>query len=143
MKYGSLIIEKKESQLLESLLRSIHNAKDASYKGSMAKLAEELKTANIISEEEFPEDVIRFNSKVEIETFDGVRRTYQLVRPEESNVAQNKISILAPLGSALIGYSSGDEITWQFPNGEKKVKILKVETPDKISENDIKNTKTL
>lgn len=131
MKYGSLIIEKKEFQLLESLLRSIQYAKDESYKGSMKKLAEELTTANIISEEEFPADVIRFNSIVEIEVFDGAVKKYQLVRPEESNVSLNRISILAPLGSALIGYSTGDEITWHFPGGEKKIKILSVEAPVK------------
>lgn len=139
MKYGSLILEKKEFQLLESLLRSIQYAKDKSYKGSMKKLAEELKTANIITEEEFPEDVIRFNSIVEIEVFDGTVKKYQLVKPEESNVALNRISILAPLGSALIGYSTGDEITWHFPGGEKKIKILSVEAPFKENNPATKN----
>ncbi len=137
MKYGSLILEKKEFQLLESLLRSIQYAKDESYKGSMIKLAQELKSASIKSEEEFPEDVIRFNSTVEIESFDGSVRKYQLVRPEESNVAQNRISILAPLGAALIGYACGDEITWHFPGGEKKIRILSVENLHPI-----KNTET-
>lgn len=131
MKYGSLIIEKKEFQLLESLLRSIQYAKDESYKGSMKKLAEELKTAHIIPENEIPKDVIRFNSIVEIEAFDGTIKKYQLVKPEESNLAFNKISILAPLGSALVGYSTGDEITWHFPGGEKNIKILSVEAPQK------------
>ena len=129
MKYGSLILETKEFQLLESLLRSIQYAKDESYKGSMKKLAEELTTANIISEVEIPEDVIRFNSIVEIKGFDGAIKKYQLVRPEESNVSLNRVSVLAPLGSALIGYSTGDEITWHFPGGEKKIKILSVEAP--------------
>ena len=129
MKYGSLILETKEFQLLESLLRSIQYAKDESYKGSMIKLAKELETAQVVSEEEFPEDVIRFNSLVEIEGFDGTIKKYQLVKPEESNVTIGKVSILAPLGSALIGYSTGDEITWHFPGGEKKIKIISVETP--------------
>lgn len=138
MKYGFLILEKKEFQLLESLLRSIQYAKDESYKGSMRKLAEELKTASIRSEEEFPEDVIRFNSIVEIESFDGTSRKYQLVRPEESNVALNRISILAPLGSALIGYACEDEITWHFPSGEKRIKILSVENLQKEKKTEIK-----
>lgn len=138
MKYGSLIVEKKEFQLLENLLRSIQYAKDESYKGSMIKLAQELKTASIRSEEEFPEDVIRFNSTVKIESFDGTSRKYQLVRPEESNVALNRISILAPLGSALIGYACGDEITWHFPSGEKKIKILSVENLQKDKKTETK-----
>lgn len=129
MKYGTIILEKKEFQLLENLLRSIHNTRDEAYKGSMKKLAEELKSADVRPEEEVPADVIRFNSIAELETFDGLVKKYQLVRPEESNVAMSKVSVLAPLGAALIGYSTGDEITWHFPGGEKKIKILSVETP--------------
>lgn len=140
MKYGSLILEKKEFKLLEDLLRSVKYAKDESYKGSMNKLAQELKTASIKSEEEFPEDVIRFNSIVEIESFDGTSRKYQLVRPEESNVALNRISILAPLGSALIGYACNDEISWHFPSGEKRIKILGVENPHKQKKTESKNS---
>jgi len=132
MKYGSIILEQREFQVLEDLLRSTHYAKDESYKVSMKLLAEELKTASIRSEEDFPSDVIRFNSVVELEIFDGTIRKYQLVKPKESDVALNRISILAPLGSALIGYSSGDELTWHFPGGEKKIKILSVETPLKV-----------
>lgn len=140
MKYDSLIIEKKEYELLESLLRSPHNYKDASYKTSMAKLGQELKTASIKNEKDFPSDVIRFNSLVELETSDGIKRKYQLVKPEESNVAQNKISVLAPLGTALIGYASGDEITWHFPAGEKILKILSVENPKKEKLGETKKT---
>lgn len=132
MKYGTLILEEKEFQFLESLLRSIQYAKDDSYKGSMNKLAQELKSASIRPDKEVPDDVIRFDSIVEIEIFDGTARKYQLVRPEKSEVASNKISVLAPLGAAIIGYSTGDEITWHFPRGEKKIKILSVETSIKI-----------
>lgn len=141
MKYGNIIIEKKEYELLESLLRSAHDYKDESYKTSIAKLGKELKNVTIRKEKDFPNDVIRFNSIVEIETPDGIKRSYQLVRPEHSNVADNKISILAPLGSALIGYAKGDEVIWHFPTGEKAIKIIGVTNSETIKKETAKIVK--
>lgn len=127
MKYGKLILEKKEHDLLKRILSMSKYHKDSTYKASISKLSEELKTAKIVSEKEMPEDVVRFNSTVSIQTPFSPEKSYQLVLPEQSNVQQNKISILAPMGSALIGYSKDDEISWQFPSGLNTIKIINVE----------------
>ena len=50
----------------------------------------------------------------------------QLVLPEDSNSEQKRVSILTPMGSALIGYAEKDKIMWDFPNGTHEVEILKV-----------------
>jgi regulator of nucleoside diphosphate kinase len=126
MKYGELIIEKKEHDLL---LRSILESQlggDKIFKSSVTKLSTELKSAKIVDNKKIPEDVIRFNSIVTICTAFNVEKQYQIVAPEKSNILQNKISILSPMALALFGYAQDDEIVWLFPSGMSTIKIVGV-----------------
>ncbi|PZD76702.1 GreA/GreB family elongation factor [Mesonia sp. K7] len=125
MKYKHLIIEKREYDLLKKLISEGQYQKDVSYKNSILKLKEELLNAKIVKKEELPDDVVRFNSMVTIQT-PFLKKTYQLVSPSHSDLRENKISVLAPMGLALFGYSTNDEITWEFPSGENKIKIIDV-----------------
>lgn len=127
MKYGEIIVEKKEYELLRRIMGMAHYHKDDSYKASIAKLNDELKRAKIVHKKDLPVDVIRFNSTVSIQTVFNVKKTYQIVIPEKSNIQFNKISVLAPMGLALFGYAQGDEILWSFPAGESYIKILEVQ----------------
>ena len=131
MKYGSLVIEKKEYATIKRLLTS-NNYTDSAYKTSVAKLAEELKLASIIPEAEMPHDIVRINSAVTIQTPFGGEKTYSIVVPDKSNISENRLSILAPMGLALFGYAQGDEISWQFPSGTNIIKIVKVEQPNEV-----------
>ena len=126
MKYGEIIVEKKEYESLKRIMGMAHYAKDNSYRESMEKLTDELRRAKIVYRKDMPEDVIRFNSTVTIKTIFDVEKSYQLVTPEKSNIKLNKISVLAPMGLALFGYAKGDEILWKFPAGESYIKVLEV-----------------
>ncbi|QED37699.1 GreA/GreB family elongation factor [Antarcticibacterium arcticum] len=126
MKYGEIIVEKKEFALLRNIMGMAHYHKDDSYKTSIEKLNDELKSARVVHRRDLPEDVIRFNSTVTIQTAFDVKKSYQIVTPEKSNIKLNKISVLAPMGLALFGYAQGDEILWKFPVGESFIKILEV-----------------
>lgn len=128
MKYESLLIEKKEHKKLLNLLDSAHYDNDPIFKRAIGTLKNELKTVKICNEIDLPEDVVRFNSQVTIETPFAVTKTYQIVRPDESDLKRDKISILSPMALALFGYSAGDEIEWQFPSGLSKIKIKQVQT---------------
>lgn len=88
----------------------------------------EIERAKIIEENEIPSDLVRMNSTVRFMTLQDERvNTLTLVFPEEANFAEGKISILAPLGSALIGLRVGQEINWMFPDRKTKtMKILEV-----------------
>jgi len=131
MKYGNLILEKKEYVFLKRLLNVTGYYKDENTKVSLKKLSGELTSAIIYDNEEMPEDVIRFNSIVTVQS--GTWETqFQLVIPTERDISSNKISILAPMGSAVMGYAEGDSVTWNFPNGTKELQINSVkqaETP--------------
>ncbi|WP_310993323.1 GreA/GreB family elongation factor [Aequorivita marina] len=125
MKYGNLILEKKEYVFLKRLLNVSGFYKDDNTKVSLNNLSSELKRAIIYDHDEIPADIIRINSIVTVES-GSWQNQFQLVIPTDKDVAANKISVLAPLGSAVMGYAEGDSVTWNFPNGTKKIKITSV-----------------
>lgn len=94
---------------------------------NLRRLDAELKRAHIVSEDELPPDAITMNSTVELQDLeDGDRFTYTLVFPEGANVDQGRISILAPLGTAMLGYRVGDEFEWPVPAGTLRVRVLRL-----------------
>ncbi|EGV42328.1 transcription elongation factor GreAB [Bizionia argentinensis JUB59] len=126
MKYGSLIFEKKEYVALKSLLNLSKNLKEDTRKYSVKRLEAELQKALIDDEELVPHDVIRFNSVITVATDDGWENTFELVMPNDKNHQNNKVSVLTPMGSAVMGYAQNDVIDWEFPGGIKKLRIISV-----------------
>ena len=136
MKYGNLILEKKEYVFLKRLLNVTGYYKDENTKVSLKKLSGELTSAIIYDNEEMPEDVIRFNSIVTVKS--GTWETeFQLVTPTARDISANKISILAPMGSAVMGYAEGDSVIWNFPNGKKELTIVKVTQAERSVDIDV------
>lgn len=88
----------------------------------------ELDRAKIIDEASVPSGLVTMNTKFKFEVVTEKKEmTITIVYPEDANFAEGKISVLAPLGSALIGLQIGQEINWMFPDGKlKKLKILEV-----------------
>lgn len=136
MKYENLILEKKEYVFLKRLLNVTGYYKDENTKTSLKKLSAEMTNARICDHDEMPEDVIRFNSFVAVKS--GTWETeFQLVVPTERDIAANKISILAPMGSAVMGYAEGDSVIWNFPNGTKELLIASVKQAEKPIDIDV------
>lgn len=126
MKYGSLLLEKREYVYLKRLLNISGYAEDFETQKSLQRLSDELKSAHIVDEIEMPNDIIRFNSKVTVVSANGWERTLQIVVPVDKDLKQNKISILTAMGSALIGHSKDDVIHWTLPSGQQELTIRKV-----------------
>lgn len=136
MKYGRLILEKKEYVFLKRLLNVTGYYKDQNTKDSLKKLSGELTNALIHDHEEMPEDVIRFNSIVTVKS--GTWESeFQLVTPTDRDISTNKISILAPMGSAVMGYAEGDSVIWNFPNGTKELQIIRVRQAERAIDIDV------
>ena len=90
-------------------------------------LQAELKKAKVVNKESFPQDVVRLNSKVKIKEESGGRLIeLTLVTPEKADVNQRKISVMAPIGTAIIGFSKGARVKWQVPSGSKTFTIVDV-----------------
>ncbi|HEY0897183.1 MAG TPA: GreA/GreB family elongation factor, partial [Sphingobacteriaceae bacterium] len=111
MNTEKLIIQQKELDLLNTHL--LHSNLSEYNKN---KLLEELKSAEIV--EHLPADVVGLKSLVEIQDkVSGQKFTFQLVLPAEANVRNNKVSVFAPIGIALLGYRTGSEVQWEMPSG--------------------------
>lgn len=88
----------------------------------------ELERARIISDNEVPNDLVTMNSRVKfLNVNDNREMIVTLVYPSDANFSEGKISVLASLGSALLGLRVGQEINWIFPDGKTKaLRILEV-----------------
>lgn len=134
MKYDKLLIEENEFLKLEKLLDLNNKVQTETVKSHILKLQEELRSAIILPENKMPKDVVRLNSEVTITSKDGLwQKTFEPVLPGDSNVLENKISMLLPMGSAVIGYAKGDSILWELPAGLKELEVLDVKQAVKVS----------
>lgn len=83
----------------------------------------------MINIESIPRDTVGLGSKVELEDLDeGGTLEYEIVVPEEVDGAQNRISLSSPLGHALIGKSSDDDIEVQTPKGKRSYLVRRLTT---------------
>jgi len=100
------------------------NAADREY---LNKLEAELERAEIVEPKAIPSDVITMRSKVRLKDLvSGESATYSLVFPTEANFADGKISVLAPIGTAILGYRRGDTIEWPVPSGLRRLKVEEI-----------------
>ena len=115
-----------DMQRLEQLIESASDkpSRDSRY---LEELAEELLTAEGVDPTGIPPDVITMNSKVCLQDLDsGEDLVYTLVFPGDADLESGRISVLAPVGTAMIGYRKGDRITWSVPGGLKRLKVKKI-----------------
>ncbi|MGV3640493.1 MAG: nucleoside diphosphate kinase regulator [Adhaeribacter sp.] len=90
-------------------------------------LGKELKRATIFPSMEIPPDVITMNSIVQIrESPSTAALKMRIVYPHEANLQQQKVSVLAPLGTAIIGCRVGDEVRWKLMNETHCYKVEKI-----------------
>jgi len=91
-------------------------------------LSDELSLAIVVPEDQIPHNVVRINSRV-IYTDEsiGLSREVELVFPEGANMKYGKISVLSPVGSALLGLKEGQVVEWPFPHQQsRRLKVIKV-----------------
>ncbi|UFH34028.1 GreA/GreB family elongation factor [Flavobacterium acetivorans] len=118
-----------------NILRELtKNAKDSTNIREIALLTQELDRAIINKEGVVDESIVRMNSQVTIEDVNSKQQMkVQIVMPSQSNLKEGKVSILAPLCVAIIGFKENDEVEWQLPSGIKTLKIIAVANPSSNS----------
>lgn len=105
----------------------VKNAKDSTNIREIALLTQELDRAIVNKEGLFDQSIVRMNSHVIIEEVNTKQQMkIQIVMPSQSNIKEGKVSILAPLCVAIIGFKENDEVEWQLPSGIKTLKIMTV-----------------
>ena len=91
---------------------------------SLKDLAHELAIAETVDPKSVPSDVVTMNSRVVVKDMEtGESSEYTLVFPEQADVAQGRLSVVSPIGTAILGYAIGAQITWQTPGGPRQIRI--------------------
>ena len=113
----------------ERLMRLIDSMRNVSTQDQvfLDKLRSELDRARVISSKRVKPDVVTMNSTIKLRDLDnGELHEYQLVYPQDADPENNKLSILAPVGTALLGFSVGDTVEWPVPAGLRHLKIEEI-----------------
>nr|WP_029927293.1 nucleoside diphosphate kinase regulator [Ochrobactrum sp. UNC390CL2Tsu3S39] len=98
------------------------------------ELMGELDRAKVVPAKRLPQNVIHMGSTVEFRSNDGQERRVTLVYPGEADIAQGKISILTPIGTALIGLAPGQSISWTARDGKQhELNVLSVSNEAEVS----------
>lgn len=98
-------------------------------------LHQELQRADVIDSESMPSGLVTMNSTVRLRDLDSEEiDTYTLVFPHDADIERNCISVLAPVGTAIIGCQVGDVVTWPVPRGRVRLRIEEVIAPGPLSD---------
>ena len=126
MRRRSIRITESDMRKLQRLLESgkQYLRRDLAH---LLSLEDELRRAEEVSPYEIPPDVVTMNSRVRVRDLHrNEETTYTLVFPGDADISKNRVSVLAPLGTALLGYKAGDVIQLEVPSGVRWLKVEEV-----------------
>lgn len=122
----NIVLAKSDYDLISEYLKGVKKSNSFN-RVNTEELHAELKKATIVSNNVFPKDVVRINSTVLLKDVTaGKIIEVTVVTPDQADIKQKKISFLAPVGIALIGFKEGENVRWNVPAGRKNFMILKV-----------------
>lgn len=124
MSNRTIFITSQDRQRLTSMLEEALAGKhrDAAF---LKELARELAGAETVDSKAVPANVVTMNSRVVVKDVEsGEASEYTLVFPEQADVAQGRLSVVSPIGTAILGYAKGDAIVWQTPGGPRQIQIV-------------------
>jgi regulator of nucleoside diphosphate kinase len=122
---GIFISDDDRGRLADLVRRALdQNAQHTAY---LEALAGELRRAQVVPRAEVPPDVVTMHSTVRLRDLEtGEEETYTLVYPDEADIGAGKLSVLAPVGTALLGYRTGDVVEWPVPAGVTRFRVEEV-----------------
>lgn len=123
MTNGPIIVADGDEERLRRLVRALKYSLFRDQR-QLDLLDQTLESAEVRPPGRVPKDVVRMNSRVRVLDFDTRKKgMYTLVFPEEANISRGLISVLAPLGIALLGRRRGDTIEARVPGGIRKLRV--------------------
>jgi len=124
---SKIYISEFDLKRLKELIKVAEEFGDKRVVRYLEELDEELDRGESMKPQEIPHDVITMNSTFRLRNVDTDEQTvYTLVFPGEADSAKGRISILAPIGTAVLGYKLGDIIEWEVPAGRKRLKLEEI-----------------
>lgn len=122
----TISITRYDNQRLTNLLAGISRDENPD-RDDLWLLEQEMARAEVIASRQAPPDLVTMNSKVRLTDLDtGESLVYTLVFPHDADYKEGRISILAPLGTALLGFRVGDVVDWRMPVGDRRLRIDEV-----------------
>ena len=117
-----IYITEADMQRLRPLIEGMKNSRD-----DLRALETELKQARVVTPEDVPPDVITMNSKARLRDLDtGEEMVFTVVFPGNASIEHDRISVVAPIGTAMLGHRVGDEFEWQVPAGLVRLRVEEV-----------------
>ena len=107
----------------------IDKAKELDRRGNqyLESLEGELSRGVLVAPADIPPNVVTMNSRVRLLDLDTQEEmVYTLVFPSEADLAESRISVLAPIGTAMLGYRVGDTFAWKVPDGTRRLQVVEV-----------------
>ena len=123
---GEIRITAADRDRLEALVAGQSQQHGAS-QDPLEALEREIDRALVVSSQEVSPDVVTMNSRVLVRDLDaGAPMELTLVYPLGANSRIGRVSVLAPIGMALLGYRAGDTVVWRVPSGMRRLRIERV-----------------
>lgn len=99
----------------------------SAFASALATLKDELERVQVVAPGEVPRNIVTMHSQVVVrDTRSADSETYTLVYPDEADIDEGRLSVLAPLGIALLGMKTGESVSFQVPAGKRRVKVGKI-----------------
>lgn len=125
----TIVVGKPDYESLTGLAEAI----EAKLPEIASVLQSEMDRAKVVAADAVPADVVRMGSTVEFQPEGGQPKRVTLVFPGDADISAGKISILTPIGTALIGLASGQSIDWTARDGRRhRLSVLAVEQPVRV-----------
>jgi len=123
----TIVITEADRARLSQVLDVNYSFGDEKMGQCLRELNSDLEQATIVESGEVPHDVVTMNSKVILRDLDSdEEEEWALCYPQEADVFENRISVLAPMGVAMLGCRPGDVIEWDTPKSKAKAKIVRI-----------------
>jgi len=131
MRESPIVITGTDAARLRALLESrTRTERDLRH---LERLDQELERAQVVDAADVPRGVVTLYSRVGVLDLDnGERLDITLVLPAEADLSQGRVSVLAPLGTALVGYREGDTIEWDMPGGRRRLRVEEVGPAERL-----------
>lgn len=131
MKYGGIIVEKKEYVHLKRMLNISGYEEGTEANRPLERLNNKLKHAHIVDDKSMPVDIVRINSTVTVSSNLGWEKTIQIVTPTDYEPYNSKVSIFTSMGCEIYGHAKSDVVEWKVAGGFETLRIKAVKQAQK------------
>lgn len=116
-----VIISVSDHSVIRKLIGNVASATDE------MTLAYELNRATVVSKDDIPPGTVQLNSTVSVLDLNTKKeKTFTIVIPSRADIKSRLVSVLSPIGAALIGFRKGQDVIWNMPGGIKRLRITEV-----------------